>query len=168
MTETLSEMILQQIIHQRRETESLIIYETEPPKVIKQALIGAHLNVHDYYGKRPFIIFSIPIQPKNGQIFKEVFLLDPKIIPEESPCILMNGVFLRECLPYEIKDELSDKIVRIHSLDGLRLIFDDEDYIEQITRLQKEKNVFIIGVYGNNPIHLTRGMSHETWKCQEK
>ena len=54
---TLHDTTMQQIIHERRETESWIISEKEPPKLIVQALIGAHLNVLDYYGKHPFIVF---------------------------------------------------------------------------------------------------------------
>ena len=150
---------MQQIIHERRETESWIISETDPPKEVTQTLIGAHLNVQDYYGKMPIIIFSIKRKPTKGQVFRDVFLLDPKAIPEEDhPCILVNGAFLRNCLPHEVQDECTGEMVRIHSLDGLRLIFDAENYTEQIAGLQKRNNLFIIGVYGNNPIHFSRGI----------
>lgn len=155
---TLHDTTMQQIIHERRETESWIISESEPPKQIVQALIGAHLNVLDYYGKNPFIIFAINQKPTKGEILRDVFLLSPRAIPEEHPCILVNGIFLRDCLPYEIQDELTGEQVRVHSLDGLRLIFDAENYTEQIANLEKRNNLFVIGVYGNNQIHYTRGI----------
>ena len=156
MNKTLNDTTMQQIIHEKRETESWIISETPPPKETVQALIGAHLNVLDYYGNHPFIIFSIKEKPKKGQVFRDVFLLSPKAIPEEHPCILVNGKFLRDCLPHEIKDA-SGETLRTHSLDGLRLIFDDENYTEKIATLEKRNNLFVVGVYGNNKIHFSRG-----------
>ena len=158
MNEKLKDTTMQQIIHERRETESWIISESEPPTNVTQTLIGAHLNVHDYYGKYPIIIFATTSKPAKGQIFRDVFLLPPKAIPEENPCILVNGVFLRQCLPHEVQDELSGEMVKIHTLDGLRLIFDAENYTEQIALLQEQNNLFIIGVCDNNPIHFSRGM----------
>ena len=157
MDKLLKDVILRQVVHEERETESWIISENDVANETAKTLIGAHLNIHDFYGDFPILIFSIAEKPRKGQVFRNVFLVDAEAIPKQSACFLANGIFLRECLPHQMHDEGTGETLPLHTLDGIRLIFDSPDYREQIDRLQKKKSCFVVGVYGDNPVHFSRG-----------
>ncbi len=155
----MDKITMDQIVHEHRNTESWIVKEAVIQEDLERMLIGVHLNIHDYFGRFPFLVFSIAHKPQKGQVFKDVYLIDPKDVPEKNPCFLANGVFLRECLPKEVKDPETEGMHPIHTLDGILLTLSDPDSHEKIAGIQKENHCFIIGVYGDpNPIHFSRGM----------
>ena len=161
MDKLLKDAILYQTVHEKRETESWVISEKDLPIDRKRTLIGAHINIHDFYGNFPILVFNIAEKPKKGEVFRNVFLIDTETIPEKNDCFLANGIFLRECLPHEMHDEESGETFVLHTLDGIRLIFESADYREQISRLQKNKNCFVIGVHGADLVHFSRGFSDD-------
>ena len=152
-----SKIAMECIIHEHRNTESWVIKEDVATDT-ENMLIGAHLNIQDYFGgNRPILIFPIDHKPQNGQVFKDVYLLESKDVPAENRCFLANGDFLRNCLPKEVPETETENMRAIHSLDGLLLIFSDPDSHEHLEDLQKNSDCLIVGVYGSSPIHFSRG-----------
>ena len=151
-------VLMRFIVDDRRNTDICVISEGEMPVEQVNPLIGAYINAYDYYGKRPFVVFSINKPMKIGKVFQDVYLLNTTQIPEHNTCFLANGEFLRNCLPKEIKNPVNGEAHPIHLLDGIKLIFDSPDGRERLADIQKDKNCFFIGVYGNDPIHLSRGI----------
>lgn len=152
------------ICDEHRITDFSIISEGEIPIETAKILIGAYINAYDYYGKRPFLIFSIPKPLKVGKVFQDVYLLKPKQIPEHNTHFLVNGEFLRNCLPKEIRDEETGDMLKLHTHDAIELLLNEPTSREELTHLQINTGCFFIGVCGNNPIHFTRGASHALWK----
>jgi len=158
---------MDRIIHEHRNTESWIIKETNTtPADIENRLVGAHLNVHDYFGVFPYLIFPIEFKPMKGKIFTDVYWINAEETPLENRCFLANGHFLRNCLPIEVKTEEKSK-QRVHSLDGLQLIFSSPDAHDQLFDIEKNYNCFIIGVRGNSDTHFDRGMTNVPEKSTE-
>lgn len=143
---------IQQFVNETREIESWMISKTEAENLVSEAqrnvLIGAHINVQDYFDARPFFIIPMPSRRKRGKIFSDVFLLDAAHLPEDTPYFLVNDVFLRECLP-KTKAEHS-----LHIIDAFSVLF--EKGAENLLKLQNEGCMFI-GVCGESRTHLTRG-----------
>ena len=140
-----------------REIESWIIAEVEPDVATVQTLIGAHINVYDYYSGIPILAFILPKTLYLGKIFKDVYLLSVDQIPEQNMSFLANGRFLRECLKTSMKDAEGNK-VKLHTLDAIEMLFNSEDSREQIKDIQQNTNTLIFGVYRTDDIHSTRGL----------
>lgn len=146
------------IIHEHRNTESWVIKENSAQADLEKMLIGAHLNIHDYFGRYPILAFNIDHKPQKGKVFQDVYILEPQDVPEENACFLANGLFLRHCLPKEVQEDGTENMHPIHTLDGIQLVLSSPDSIQQLAGMQKTKDCLIIGVYGEpNPIHFSRG-----------
>ncbi len=151
------------IVHEHRNTESWIIKtEDGQSPELEEMLVGVHLNICDYFGQYPILVFNIQHRPRRGEVFKDVYLLGVQDVPEENMFFLANGHFLRQCLEKEVKDPKSEDVYPMHTLDGIQLLFESLDSCEQLSGIQKSKNCFIVGIYGvPNPIHFSRGFGDD-------
>ena len=153
------DIMMEQRLHIERNTESWIIRDAEISKDLQETLIGAHLNIYDYFGIFPVLVFHIDERPAIGKVFNDVYLLKPEDVPDNTACFLANGTFLRNCLQKELMDD-KDKIgVPIHTLDGIQLIFTADDSHQKLAEIQRSHyGLLIVGVYGEpTPIHYHRG-----------
>lgn len=148
---------MRRFFHECRQLESWIISEGDPNEKVLKALLGVHVNVYDYYNRASVLVFLLPHAPKYGKIFKDVYLLTPNQIPEENTVFLVNGLFLRECLQTSVEDVKGNKI-KLHTFDALELLLNSEDSREQMADIQQDKRMFIVGVHGEEDIHLSRGL----------
>ena len=105
------------------------------------ALIGAYLNTFDYFGEKPILVMRLDAQPKIGKVFKDIFLLNPENLPRNIRSVVVNRETLRLCADDETLT-VSDKIQFILSPEG-------KASLEQC---------IIVGIYGNDSIHFSRGM----------
>ena len=110
----------------------------------EDALIGAYLNIFDYFGEKPILVMRLDAQPKIGKVFKDIFLLNPENLPRSIRSVVVNRETLKLCADDDILT-VSDKIQFILSPEG-------KESLEQC---------IIVGIYGNDSIHLSRGMSQE-------
>lgn len=107
----------------------------------EDALIGTYLNTFDYFGENPILVMQLDAQPKIGKIFKDIFLLSPENLPSNIKSVVVNRQTLQLCVHDETLT-VSDKIRFILSPEG-------GEYLEQC---------IIVGIYGNDSIHFSRGM----------
>lgn len=107
----------------------------------EDALIGAYLNIFDYFGEKPILVMQLDAQPKIGKVFKDIFLLSPENLPRHIRSIVVNRETLKLCTDDETLT-VSDKIQFILSPEG-------KASLEQC---------IIVGIYGNDSIHFSRGM----------
>ncbi len=117
---------------------------SEQDKVLggkEDALIGAYLNVFDYFGGKPILVMRLDAQPKIGKIFKDIFLLSPEGLPRNIRSVIVNRETLKLCA-YDETLTVSDKIQFILSPEGKESL----------------KQCIIAGIYGNDSIHFSRGM----------
>ena len=153
---------ISRIIHEHRNTESWLFAEGLD-QFSEQKLVGAHLNIHDYYGARPILVFSIK-QRGDAQVFRDVYVLSPGEVPEEFDYFVANGLFVRQCLPNQIKDPDDNIMHDIHLLDGIQLLFEPENMHTELARIASENDCMFIGVYGVNPLHRSRGYRDDFWQ----
>ena len=105
------------------------------------ALIGAYLNIFDYFGERPILVMRLDAQPKIGKVFKDIFLLNSENLPRNIRSVVVNRETLRLCADDETLT-VSDKIQFILSPEGKASL----------------AQCIIVGIYGNDSIHFSRGM----------
>ncbi len=119
--------------------------ENACPKVFKHhAIIGAYLNVYDYFPRKPILMTALDVQPKNGKIFKDVFLLTPDTLPQRTKIVIAN----RRCLMSVTEKHMvtiSDRIQFLLSPQGQATL----------------EKCIIAGVYKDNTIHYFRGFDTE-------
>lgn len=107
----------------------------------EDALIGAYLNILDYFGEKPILVMRLDAQPKIGKVFKDIFLLNPENLPRNIRSVVVNRETLKLCADDETLT-VSDKIQFILSPEG-------KASLEQC---------IVVGIYGNDSIHFSRGM----------
>ena len=107
----------------------------------EDALIGAYLNIFDYFGEKPILVMQLDAQPKIGKVFKDIFLLNSENLPRNIRSVVVNRETLKLCADDETLT-VSDKIQFILSPEG-------KESLEQC---------IIVGIYGNDSIHFSRGM----------
>ena len=142
---------IQYIVDEHRNTDFCVISQEQTDDV--QSLIGAYLNVLDYYGDRPFLVFLLDKPRNTGKVFKDVYLLNAQQVPLGNDTLLVNGRFLRTCLSTTL--EINKKTIPIHTYEALLNLLDSELARQELHELQTEK-CMLIGVYPNKH-HWTRG-----------
>ena len=149
-------VIIQQHLNEARGTESWIISDVDNAKNmdIIRVLRGVHINVHDYLDFRPLFIVPLETRPASGEVFRNIYLIDVKRFPERMEVFCVNGVFLRECLPREIK--VGDRKRSLHMMDAIEHLL-DHDFRDKLSAIHLNKGCIFIGVYGDDVIHASRG-----------
>ena len=117
------------------------------------SLMGAYLNVLDYYGDRPFLVFLLDKPRSEGKVFEGVFLLNAQQVPLGNNMLLANGWFLRSCLPKSI--EVNSEKMSIHTYEALNALLDSDSVRNDLEELQADK-CMLIGVYPSKQ-HFSRG-----------
>ena len=159
-----NKIVMDCILHEHRNTESWVIKTAGvASEALEEMLVGVHLNICDYFGQYPLLVFNIEHRPQRGKVFQNVYLLDVQDVPEENVSFLANGHFLRQCLEKGVKDPKSEEIYPMHTLDGIQLLFESPESYALLAGIQKSHNCFLIGVYGTpNPIHFSRGFGDDS------
>ena len=155
---------VEQSIEPYRKVESWLFgTAAEPmPVELRSTLLGVHMTAQDYFASHPFLILPLTKKLSYGEIYQDVFLLEPGESvpsPREIHHFLANGTFMRECLKQCITIPVvdgDDEVVRIHSLDAIEVLF-GSDFQSELARQVSERGLMCIGVVGTDPIHATRG-----------
>lgn len=149
-------VVIQQHLNAARGTESWIISDVDNAveEDMVRVLRGVHINMHDYLDFRPLFIVPLETRPASGEVFRNVYLIDVKRFPEEIGVFCVNGVFLRECLPREIK--VGDRERPLHMMDAIEHVL-DHDFRDKLSNIHLTHGCIFIGVYGHDAIHASRG-----------
>ena len=140
--------------HELRKTQSWILSEDYSEiEQWEKPLIDAHLRIADMFiSYKPFILFGIDAaQPKHndGMIADGVYLVDPIEIEEPSDCILVNTLFLNECLQQD------DKTV-FEMIIEFGYILDEATITEFLLDSSNKNGMHCAYVYKKNPKKLEK------------
>lgn len=156
----ISSIHVEQHMERFRDVESWIVSTSANPlpPVSRAVLLGVHMSVHDYFAIHPFLVVPIPHRLTHGEVFRDVFLLEPGVSvpnPRDIQHFLVNGSFMRQCVPRDMV--FGEESVQIHSLDGIEMLFGSETFFAQLSTHTRNCGLMCIGVVGQDPAHVLRG-----------
>ena len=158
-----------------RNADYWIIHEESGNAEKVELLTGVYINIADYMGNRPCLVFDLDKPRPFGEIFENVFMLQPDQIDVDTNMFVVNALFMKRCLPRErpikTESENSDEKKSIpfwNVLDAFRHLFNQKYIVENLQKLYDDEVCLFIGVYGDSPIHSNRGIDNGEQKTAQQ